>query len=108
MCWKKLRKPRTATNNPCHWFGVTCNDNGQVTALQLPHHGLSGTVPPTLNGLAALEVLELQDNPALSGISALRMLPPTLRVLDLRATGVRVSEEGLLPGGAEANNSTSM
>ena len=41
------------------WFGVTTNDAGRVTSLQLPGNALSGSLPPALGNLAFLEDLHL-------------------------------------------------
>ena len=44
------------------WFGVTTDDNGRVTHLELGENGLSGSLPSSLGGLAYLEVLTLFRN----------------------------------------------
>ena len=48
------------------WYGVTTNDDGRVTALDLYGNGLSGEIPPELGSLSILLVLDFNDN-ALSG-----------------------------------------
>ena len=30
--------------DPCSWFGITCNADNRVTAIRLPHNGLSGPI----------------------------------------------------------------
>lgn len=44
------------------WYGVTTNQNGRVTELDLSENGLHGTVPPSLGSLAYLEFLTLSHN----------------------------------------------
>ena len=44
------------------WYGVTTNQNGRVTELDLSENGLRGTVPPSLGSLAYLEFLTLSHN----------------------------------------------
>jgi len=49
------------TNTPCSWRGVIC-DGGWVTGLNLPHHGLSGSIPESLGQLSQLTTLTLSGN----------------------------------------------
>ena len=44
------------------WYGVTTDDEGRVTRLDLDDNQLSGTLPPELGGLANLEALWLTSN----------------------------------------------
>ena len=44
------------------WQGVTTDDEGRVTELQLWENNLSGTVPSDLGNLSHLNLLALQDN----------------------------------------------
>ncbi|MEE4330126.1 MAG: hypothetical protein V2J10_04610 [Wenzhouxiangella sp.] len=49
--------------NPAFWFGITIKPGtNRVQRIELPRNWLSGSLPPTFNGLDALEVLELTDN----------------------------------------------
>ncbi len=48
------------------WHGITVDNGGRVTALELAENGLSGAIPASLGSLANLERLELDGN-ALSG-----------------------------------------
>lgn len=61
------------------WHGVTTDDDGRVTGLDLHGNELRGRIPPELGGLSGLMVLRLSDN-RLSG-----HIPPELGSLsDLR------------------------
>ncbi|XP_010271200.1 PREDICTED: receptor protein kinase TMK1-like [Nelumbo nucifera] len=66
--------------DPCNWDHVQCNDNKQVTRIQIGGQDLQGTLPPNLGNLTALERLELQKNqisgplPSLSGLSSLQVV----------------------------------
>ncbi len=44
------------------WYGVTTDDNGRVTRLQLNINRLTGNIPPALGDLASLEGLEIVSN----------------------------------------------
>ena len=44
------------------WFGVTTDDDGRVTSLELDGNGLSGALPPELGDLTNLRELDLYDN----------------------------------------------
>ena len=44
------------------WFGVSTDDEGRVTRLELDGNGLSGTLPPELGNLTNLRELDLYDN----------------------------------------------
>ncbi len=54
------------------WYGVTTNDSGRVTGLDLHDNELRGQIPPELKGLSDLMRLHLSDN-RLSG-----QIPPEL------------------------------
>jgi streptogramin lyase/Leucine-rich repeat (LRR) protein len=51
----------TLTTTPCSWYGIECY-NGHVTRLYLQYNQLSGTIPPEIEGLSNLEVLNIKDN----------------------------------------------
>ena len=54
------------------WAGVTTDENGRVTGLDLGYNHLSGSIPPELGNLKNLQSLDLSDN-HLSG-----SIPPEL------------------------------
>lgn len=49
-------------NNPCGWFGVSCDENGRVTAIGLSQNNLVGTIPTTLGNLSYLKWLDITTN----------------------------------------------
>ena len=44
------------------WHGVTVNEDGRVTSLELDRNGLTGEIPPELGNLTALESLDFYSN----------------------------------------------
>ena len=46
----------------CAWQLVGCNEDGRVKTLSLSFNGLSGTLPPSIGDLTALEALDLEGN----------------------------------------------
>jgi len=58
--WKK-NKGWLVTNTPCSWYGIHCN-NGHVTRLYLQYNQLRGFLPPEIQGLSYLNVLNLESN----------------------------------------------
>ncbi|MDE2761834.1 MAG: Ig-like domain-containing protein [Gemmatimonadota bacterium] len=63
------------------WYGVTADSEGNVQALRLPANGLSGTIPPAIGHLGALDTLNLFRNdltgpvpPELGNLRQLRLL----------------------------------
>ena len=65
------------------WHGVTTDDNGRVTALELDINKLRGEIPPELGNLANLEDLVLGDNKLRGEIPPELGNLATLRELDL-------------------------
>ena len=49
------------TNTPCNWERVTCQ-NGHVTELNVYSNNLSGSLPPELDNLSSLKILDLYGN----------------------------------------------
>ncbi|XP_057510807.1 leucine-rich repeat protein 1-like [Actinidia eriantha] len=48
--------------DPCTWIAVTCNQNNQVTRLDLVDKNLDGNLVPDLGKLEYLQYLELYEN----------------------------------------------
>ncbi|KAL3534786.1 hypothetical protein ACH5RR_003247 [Cinchona calisaya] len=48
--------------NPCTWFHITCNQDNQVTRVDLGNSNLSGHLVPDLGKLEHLQYLELYKN----------------------------------------------
>ncbi|MYG84233.1 MAG: hypothetical protein F4192_02985, partial [Gemmatimonadetes bacterium] len=44
------------------WLGITVDEDGRVTRIELANNQLSGTIPPEMGQLARLEWLDLHDN----------------------------------------------
>ncbi|KAL3683269.1 hypothetical protein R1sor_001291 [Riccia sorocarpa] len=61
--------------DPCGelWAGITCDSDGNVTQLELTNRNISGSIPPDIGNLVALESLDLTLNRELVG-----KLPPEL------------------------------
>eukprot|EP00588_Corethron_pennatum_P022878 CAMPEP_0194314756 /NCGR_PEP_ID=MMETSP0171-20130528/11599_1 /TAXON_ID=218684 /ORGANISM="Corethron pennatum, Strain L29A3" /LENGTH=555 /DNA_ID=CAMNT_0039070311 /DNA_START=102 /DNA_END=1766 /DNA_ORIENTATION=+ len=45
-----------------YYYGVACNDEGRVTSIVMPNSGLQGTIPPEIELLTSLRVLNLSGN----------------------------------------------
>ncbi|XP_074270760.1 receptor-like kinase TMK3 [Silene latifolia] len=51
------------SNDSCTgWLGVVCNDNNQVSVINLPNRGLNGTLSPSLGKLGSLTKIILNNN----------------------------------------------
>lgn len=70
------------------WHGVATNDSGKVTGLDLADNNMKGTLPARLGDLQSLGVLNLSNNPGLTG-----PLPASLAGLGL--TALRLGGTGL-------------
>lgn len=75
----RVEDPRHVLNDwddddgaPCDWFGVTCNEERRVIALNVPRSRLSGSIAPELGQLSELRRLGLHFN-NLTGI-----IPPQI------------------------------
>ena len=49
------------------WYGVTTDEEGRITGLDLSDNGLTGPIPPELGRLESLEVLDLSGNGITAG-----------------------------------------
>ena len=76
------KKDNWLTDKPgSNWHGVTTDQEGHVTVLNLRDNGLSGELPPELGNLSRLRELRLRDNqlsgeipPGLGNLSNLKVL----------------------------------
>ncbi|KAK2642493.1 hypothetical protein Ddye_024256 [Dipteronia dyeriana] len=67
----------------CNWTGVTCDVRDTITALNISHFDLRGTIPPQLGILSSLQTLDLSYN-QLSGIIPSSIFNiSSLQILDL-------------------------
>jgi Leucine-rich repeat (LRR) protein len=61
--WKTSTNWLDPSANVCNrWFGVTCNNSGQVIAVRLRNNGLTKTPPADVFRLPALRILDLGQN----------------------------------------------
>ena len=73
-----------ATNcNVCTWFGVQCNNEGRVTALNLGLNNLTGSIPSSITQLSKLTRLNLYSNEFAGSLPAFLDGLPLLEYLDL-------------------------
>ena len=85
---------RTGWLNPTlplgQWHGITADaESGRVTALNLSGNGLKNPLTNSLEALGSLAVLNLSDNPNLSGTLPVRLKDiPGLLNLNIKCTGI--------------------
>ena len=70
------------------WHGVATNELGQVTGLNLEDNNLTGTLPSRLGDLRSLSVLDLSNNPGMTGPLPASLAGLGLTVLKLGGTGL--------------------
>ena len=75
------------TGDPCtdDWYGVTCDQSGSITKLELIINNLVGPIPPELSNLSNLQVLDLFDNKLNGPIPKTLGNLTKLRFLDLES-----------------------
>ena len=64
--WKNKTNWLTG-NNPCNWFGVSCNADSRVIGINLGYNNLNGTLPASLGNLSELQRLIIFTEPLVSG-----------------------------------------
>ena len=75
------------------WHGVEADGEGRVIKLELWHNGISGSIPPELGELVALQNLALHDGRLTGAIPAALGNLANLKTLELSQTDL----EGLIP-----------
>lgn len=66
--WQRSANWRDPDIPLAQWFGVTTDDAGRVTAIDLSANRLTGTLPPRLGTLIHLQTLDLSDNQLVGSI----------------------------------------
>ena len=66
------------------WHGVTTDENGRVTGLDLMYYELVGSIPLELGNLSSLQYLNLSDNELVGSIPSELVQLDSLRSLYLR------------------------
>ncbi|XAR67337.1 Non-specific serine/threonine protein kinase [Bertholletia excelsa] len=56
-----LKSWNTSDQNPCSWFGIHCNSNGEVEKISLKSVDLQGPLPSNLHSLKSLTTLILSS-----------------------------------------------
>jgi hypothetical protein len=101
--WKNTEGWQEIDRDPCNnngWYGIACNENGQVTAIQLQRNQLAGVFPPEVSFLASdgpratdagkLRILEVYNNEGLTNSakddSWIAVLGSNLEVLNYGST----------------------
>ena len=65
-----LRNANWLTDTPLDdWYGVSTDEDGRVTKLELPANDLSGSIPPELGNLDRLKVLDLAASRTMTRVS---------------------------------------
>jgi Leucine-rich repeat (LRR) protein len=85
----------TVTNTPCSWHGIQCK-NGHVSRLYLQYNQLTGTIPPEIEGLTYLQVLNIRNNSLCGNIPAELMNLTQLWALSLENNHLSASDADLI------------
>jgi hypothetical protein len=64
----KQKVDTTFKIDPCYWYGITCNDEGNTIELVITHNNMTGTLPASLVNLTKLQKLDFQYNAITSTI----------------------------------------
>ncbi|CAD6342555.1 unnamed protein product [Miscanthus lutarioriparius] len=67
----------------CKWEGITCNQNGTVSAVSLPYRGLEGHISQSLRNLTDLQYLNLSYNSLSGGLPLGLVSSSSIIVLDV-------------------------
>ena len=60
--WTNKGNWMSSTISVCSWYGIMCNENGEITKIDLHDNNLRGTVPAELGALGTLTELTLYSN----------------------------------------------
>jgi len=87
--WTSKSNWNSSSLDYCHWDGVHCDGNNDISRLDLFRNNLVGTIPPEIGDLTPLKVLLFYSNPDLVGtiptqIGALE----DLQWLDIEGTSI--------------------
>jgi hypothetical protein len=83
--WNEVVTADDGSSSP---IGVLCNNNDQVSDLNLPSIGLNGSVPDEINLLTSLTGFVYSGNNVVGGPSDSSMSPTTTQTLNLLSTGM--------------------
>ena len=75
------------TEDVCEWEGISCDEIGDIYAVELPSNSLSGSVPGEIFGLPFLETLNLSSNKIEFDFNGI-FIAENLRELNLGSTGL--------------------
>lgn len=84
--------------NWCDWYGLTCNDFGMVTKLELPKNNVQRNIPAEMKVLPSLQYLGLAEN-SIGRLESGLFEIETLEVIDLDSNGIQV-----IPDDIDARN----
>ncbi len=77
------------------WYGVSVNDDGRVSALNLRSNNLGGNITNALEALDGLETLDLSHNTLLDGILSEGLVNLSEPVtLNIQCTGISTPDSG--------------
>lgn len=60
--WKDSTGWKRKGIDECDWYGVTCNEDGEVTRINLRANGLKGTLPDEVSLITKLESFNVKAN----------------------------------------------
>lgn len=66
VAWINSSNWNNPTISPCEWFGITCNDDGDIVAINMFFNNLKGMIPTSFGDLTSLQNIDLSIN-ALTG-----------------------------------------
>lgn len=78
-----LEASKGLNNNPCEWYGVTCNQDGRVVSIELSGNNLVGSIPVNLEYLDYLETMDVSSNQLVGTFPTQLLQLENLRHLDL-------------------------